>query len=99
MREYDNKSLILVALIVTIILLSIFFGLVLLDLIDKVTLVEQLVWAEMDKTEDVLEKQNDFYKNFQKQSDTIAKKTESSYTKEEPRKECVQNFPRKFFWY
>jgi hypothetical protein len=97
MREYDNKSLILVALIVTIILFSIFFGLVLLDLLDKVTLVEQLVWAEMDKTEDVLEKQKDLYKNFQKQSDTIAKKQKVIIQKKNLEKSAFRIFLESFF--
>ena len=97
MRKYDNKSLILVALIVTTILLSIFFGLVLLDLIDKVTLVEQLVWAEMDKTEDVLEKQKDLYKNFQEQSDTIAKKQKVLIQKKNLEKSAFRIFLESFF--
>lgn len=97
MRHYSNKTLILVALIFTIILFSIFFGLVLLDLLDKVTLVEQLVWAEMDKTEDVLEKQEDFYKNFQKQSDTIAKKQKALIQKKNVEKSAFRIFLESFF--
>lgn len=94
LNKYNMQLIFVISIII---FFSIIFGLVLLDLFDKVTLVEQMVWVEVDKAESIVDQHEDLNQNLQKQSEEVIQKEKALIQKKDSEKSALRTLLESFF--